>query len=329
MHNSFLEKARQLNQSCEAYATAMIIRRKIPSSGKPGDKAIITSDGKIHGWIGGGCTRGIVLKESLLAIQDRSPRIVLISPNTIENPNDYTKLYNMSCQSGGEVELYIEPVLPRPHLLIFGASHIGMALCKLAKAMDYQVDAIMVDVDKEVYPDADRIIQLNDYKAASYIQENSCIVVCTQGEGDSMALNSALQSKVDYLSFVASRMKANAIFSDLRTMGATMDQLKTIKTPAGIDIGAKLPEEVAISILAQIIEHFRNNTTNATSQSPSSLSSVNDDYYINPVCNIPVQKSTAKHVLEYKKEQVYFCCDGCKVSFEKSPETYMNVKAST
>ncbi len=320
MLNSFLEKASQLNKSREPYATAMITRRKIPSSGKPGDKAIITSDGVIHGWIGGGCTRGIVLKEALLSISERRPRIVVISPDTVENASEFTKQYNMTCQSGGEVELYIEPVMPKPHIVIFGTSHIAMALCKLAKAMDYQVDVVMSDIDQTVFPDADRLTKLSEYNTERIIQKNTCVVVCTQGEGDSQALHSALSSDVDYLSFVASRIKAAGIYGDLRQMGVSMDQLKKIKSPAGIDIGAKLPEEVAISILAQIIDHFRAHTAETEN---SEMPQVNDDYYLNPVCKIPIQKSTAKHVLSYKDEKVYFCCDGCKVSFEKSPETYI------
>jgi len=322
MHKSFLDKAIALNKSCEAYATATITRRKIPTSGKPGDKAIITADGKIHGWIGGGCTRGIVLKESLLAIKERSPRNVLISPVKTTQPNGNTKLYNMTCQSGGEVELYIEPVLPKPHLIIMGSSHIGMALCRIAKAMDYQVDVVMSDVDPEVFPEADKIINASDYMPAKMIQDNTHIIVCTQGEGDSTALHNAIKSDVDYISFVASRLKANAIFGDLRKLGVTMDELKKIKTPAGIDIGAKLPDEVAISILAQIINDFRTQKMDGTSDD-TQATQLGDDYYMNPVCNIPIQKSTAKHVLTYKNEKVYFCCDGCKVSFEKEPAKYM------
>lgn len=322
MHKSFLDKANQLNKSCEPYATAIITRRKIPTSGKPGDKAIITSDGHIHGWIGGGCTRGIVLKEALLAIQERSPRVVLISPDANSEINQHSKLYTMTCQSGGEVELYIEPVLPNPHLIIMGSSHIGMALCKLAKSMDYQVDVVMSDVDKEVYPLADRIIQLAEYDPQNIIQENSFIVVCTQGEGDAVALEKAVNSNADFVSFVASRMKANGVFSDLRSLGVSMDQLKKIRTPAGLDIGAKLPDEVAISILAQIINEFRSSDA-TNSKDKSAVPQLTDDYYMNPVCNIPIQKSTAKHVLEYKNEKVYFCCDGCKVSFENTPEKYM------
>jgi len=105
------------------------------------------------------------------------------------------------------------------------------------------------------------------------------------------------------------------------------DQLKTIKTPAGLDIGAKMPNEVAISIVAEIIKDYRTAAELVPSNDYKKEEVVlkNEDFYMNPVCNIPVQKSTAKHILEYKDEKVYFCCDGCKVSFEKAPEKYMEL----
>ncbi len=325
MHNTFLNTATVLNQKNQAYATAIIVRRKIPSSGKPGDKAIITADGTIHGWIGGGCTRGIVLKEALMALQDRQPRMVYISPDAINRDEKGTKLYHMTCQSGGEVEVYIAPVLPKPQLRIFGKSHIAMALAKLAKTMEYQVDVVMTTADANVFPEVDSLIELNDF-AANEENASQYMIVCTQGERDAEALFAAVNANPQYLAFVASRRKANAIFSALRAMGVTFDQLKTIKTPAGLDIGAKTPHEVAISILAQIIQDFRaepaaKEAVTAEEQIAATMAST--DYYINPVCQVPVQKSTAKHVLDYKGEPVYFCCDGCKVSFEKEPDKYM------
>jgi len=328
MHNSFIDKLNELKNSEDAYAVAIIVRRKIPSSGKPGDKAIITEDGHIHGWIGGGCTRGIVLKEALLSIKERKPRFVSISPSRIEGTDEDTKVYAMTCQSGGEVEVYIEPVLPKPQLVIFGTSHIAKSLAKVAKAIDYQVDVVMSVADKNVFPEADSVIGIKDLDV-SQIKSSAYIVVCTQGEGDAEALQKALNIGSSYLSFVASRKKGNAIFTEVRGMGATFDQLKTIKTPAGLDIGAKMPDEVAISIIAEIIKHYRAASEKAPSKDnkKEKLEIKNEDFYINPVCNIPVQKSTAKHVLEYKNEKVYFCCDGCKVSFEKSPEKYMEVTA--
>lgn len=326
MRNIYLEKAMDLNKKAEPYATAMIVRRKIPSSGKPGDKAIITKDGQIHGWIGGGCTRGIVLKEAMEALQDYKPRLVNISPDATNKKLENTKIYTMTCQSGGEVDVYIEPVLPKPQLLIFGKSHIAMALAKIANSMDYRVHVVMTTVDKNVFPTADKLYAIQDFEADEY-HKNSFVVVCTQGEGDAEALLKALSLNSPYTAFVASRMKANAIYHEIRLKGASMDQLQGIRTPAGLDIGAKLPEEVAISILAEIIQTFRGEQKEQAKQQPA-VQLNNDDYYINPVCNIPVQKTTAKHVVIYNNEKVYFCCDGCKVSFEKNPAQYMKPVAS-
>ncbi len=106
---------------------------------------------------------------------------------------------------------------------------------------------------------------------------------------------------------------------ELKRNGVPHDELVKIKTPAGIDINAKTAEEVAISILAQIVEAKRSDENQSSEEVTQEL----EDLYINPVCKIPVQKSTAKHVLDYKGEKVYFCCDGCKVSFEKEPAAYM------
>ena len=323
MHNAFINKINEFKNSEKAYALAIIVRRKIPSSGKPGDKAIITADGHIHGWIGGGCTRGIVLKEALLSIKERKPRFVSISPNKVKGTDEHTKIYAMTCQSGGEVEVYIEPVLPKPQLVIFGTSHIAKSLAKVAKAIDYQVDVVMSSADKNVFPEVDSIIGIKDLDT-DQIKSTASIVVCTQGEGDAEALQKALSIGSSYLSFVASRKKAQAIYTEVRALGAKFDQLKKIKTPAGIDIGAKTPEEVAISILAEIIKHYREKKELAPSKEEKTEEIIlnNDDFFMNPVCNIPVQKSTAKHVINYKEKDYYFCCDGCKVSFEKAPENY-------
>jgi len=320
MLNEFLKKALSLNAGKEPYATATIVRRKIPSSGKPGDKAIITADGKIHGWIGGGCTRGIVLKESLLSIREGKPRYIQITPNAINNYSSYSKMYSMTCQSGGEVDIYIEPILPRPHIYIFGVSHIAMALSKISLAMNYTVSCVGESSDQSVFEGVQHFLSHTDFVNHEPSQNNYTIV-CTQGEGDAQALYSALANNPRYISFVASRKKANSIFKEVRDKGITFDQLKTVRTPAGIDIKAKLPEEVAISILAEIIQDLRKEKN--IDETFESLQINNDDYYMNPVCNIPIQKSTAKHVIEYKNEKVYFCCDGCKTSFEKTPEMYI------
>jgi xanthine dehydrogenase accessory factor len=265
-----------------------------------------------------------VLKEALLSMEDHQPRLVVISQDSQRPYCENTRLYNMTCQSGGEVEVYIEPVLPRPSMVIFGTSHIGRSLSRISHSMDYQVKVVANSIDKDAYPNAVSVEEIKTLAPQS-INPKSYLVICTQGEGDLEALKKALESDAGYIAFVASRKKANALFSDLRKLGVTMDQLKKIQVPAGLDIGAKLPEEVAISILSQIIKHFRADSENQDETPGSEKFEISmEDYYINPVCKIPVHRSSAKHILEYKGEQVFFCCDGCKASFEKAPESYMS-----
>jgi xanthine dehydrogenase accessory factor len=323
MFNQFLEEARHLYQSREPFAIAFVVNRQVPSSGKPGDKAVIEKNGKVSGWIGGGCTRGIVVKEAGDAIRDGKPRLVRISPGgelISSLPNPGVKDYNMTCHSGGAVEVYIEPVLPRPQLLIMGKSHVAMALARLGRAMDYTVTVASKAADVEMFPEASAIIAQTELPAG-VVHPNTCIVVCTQGENDEDALEQAVLSDAPYVAFVASRRKANAIFHTLRQRGISFDQLKRVRTPAGMDIKAKLPEEVAISILAEII-HFIRSDEGAISADTEGASAADSDIFINPVCNIPVSKSGAKHVIEYKGENYYFCCDGCKATFEEEPEKY-------
>ena len=320
MFHQFLHTTQSLYQSKEPFAIAFVVNREIPSSGKPGDKAVITQDGKITGWIGGGCTRGIVLKEALEAINTGKPRLVKISPSGKVESSPGVNAYPMTCHSGGSVELYIEPVLPKPQLLIMGKSNVAMTLAKLGKAMDYPVVVAAKSIDKTGFEEVDRIIEKGLKKGD--VTTNTCIVVCTQGENDEDALEQAIKSGASYIAFVASMRKANAIFNTLRQRGLTFDQLKKIKTPAGLNINAKLPEEVAISILAEIVQFIRKEDTEMPAHKKESKPAEMDDLFINPVCQVPVQKSTAKHVINYKKKDYYFCCDGCKVTFEKEPAKY-------
>jgi len=322
MHNRELDIITELNNQRKRYAKAKVVRRTIPSSGKPGDSAIILEDGTMHGWIGGGCTRGIVLKEALLAISDGKPRYISISPNADQLSAGDATMYTMTCQSGGAVDLFIEPVLPKPQLVIFGTSHIAMSLARIASAMDYKITAVHPENDESDYGHIAGLSILSSFNKGD-LSENTYLIVCTQGHGDEAALQMALETGNDYVAFVSSRRKANAIFRSLRSDGISFDQLKKIKSPAGLDIHAKLPEEVAVSILAEIIKDIRTPSKEKGASENPSLDS--KEYYLNPVCQIPIHKATAKHVLSYQEETIYFCCDGCKVAFEAAPEKYMEV----
>ena len=324
MFSEFLHKTQQLYSDNKPFAIASVINRQLPSSGKPGDKAVIEQNGQITGWIGGGCTRGIILKEAGLALKDGQPRIVRISPDMDSQPKDGVVDYRMTCYSGGSVEVFIEPVMPRPQIVIMGKSHVGKALAKIAGAMDYSVFAIAGGANERMFPDADRIAE--KLENPELIPENAFVVICTQGENDEAHLAQALHTRASYIGFVSSRKKANAVFQTLRGEGFAFDQLKRIKTPAGLDIQAKMAEEIAVSILAEIISLLRSGSQ-ATEEnipqahSPESNTDENP-IFINPVCNVPVEKSTAKHIIEYEGANYYFCCDGCKVKFENAPQQY-------
>jgi len=322
MFSEFLQKTESLFRDNQPFAIASVINRQLPSSGKPGDKAVIDKNGQITGWIGGGCTRGIILKEAGKALQDGQPRIVRISPDMDSLPKPGVIDYKMTCYSGGSVEVFIEPVLPRPQIVVMGKSHVAKALCRLAKAMDYSVVAVAHHADGTTFPDADKVVEQLENPPA--IPESAFVVVCTQGENDEAHLAQALHTHAAYIGFVSSRKKANAVFQTLRQEGFGFDQLKRIKTPAGLDIQAKLAEEIAISILAEIITLLRSGSPANSEHTPQTQSTHTEEsaIFINPVCDVPVEKSTAKHVIEYEGAKYYFCCDGCKVKFEQAPEKY-------
>src|SRR5271167_2750461 len=181
MFDQFLKKADELLLLGESFAIATVVRYEAPISGKPGDKAIIFADGEVWGWIGGGCAQPAVIKEALKALEDGRPRLVRIGPSSSEEEGIVA--YNMTCHSGGTLDIYIEPVLPKPHILVLGRSPVGRTLVRLARAIGYMVSVAAPQADRESYPDADRV-QPNLDLSGMRIGSQSFIVVSTQGECD-------------------------------------------------------------------------------------------------------------------------------------------------
>src|SRR5208282_1342812 len=137
MFDQFLSKAEELLAKNQPFVVAVVVRYQAPISGKPGNKAIIFPDGRMWGWIGGGCTQPVVVKEALQALADGQPRLIRISPSS--SPEEGIVDYAMTCHSGGTLDIFIEPVLPKPHVLILGRSPVAVALAKLAAATNYAV----------------------------------------------------------------------------------------------------------------------------------------------------------------------------------------------
>jgi xanthine dehydrogenase accessory factor len=329
MHEEFFDKLEELRKKNEPFVTATVVRREVPSSGKSGDKAIIDKFGRMTGWIGGGCVKGIILKEADDAIKSGRSRLVKVGKSLSTLKQEGVVDYKMTCMSEGTVEVFIEPVLPSPHLVVIGKTAIAKALVKIARTAGFRITVVANDITPQTFEKVDELItqiSLEPVKLAS----SSSIVVCTQGDQDEDALEQALQKNCSYIGFVASRKKKSGVFEYLLQQGMDQKKLDKVHSPAGLDIAAKRPEEVAISIMAEIIQVHNNKPQLAESfiDTEGGVNAANEpdikpSFYINPVCGVPVDKNSPKHIIDYQGEKVYFCCDGCKVKFEAEPARYM------
>jgi len=315
MFDEFLTKAAELRSRGEPFSTALVVRFEPPISGKPGDKAIVFADGRIWGWIGGGCAQPIVVKEALAALADGHPRLVRISPNPSDSAPAGVVDYRMACHSGGSLDIFIEPVLPKPHILILGRSAVAQNLARLGKAVHYQVSVIAPDADPDNFPGVDALRPQWEIGPIR-ITPQTYVVIATQGESDEEAIELALSLNAPYVSLVASRTKAQKMFAALRERLTRSGDLDRVQVPAGLEIGAVSPEEIAVSILAQIVQTARSHP--AVSE-PRPVKREEKD----PVCGMAVDPSRARHQSLHLGVTYYFCCPHCKQAFEQEPERYM------
>jgi xanthine dehydrogenase accessory factor len=323
MMDDFLKKSAELAASGERFATATVVRCQPPTSGKPGDKAIIHADGRLWGWIGGGCAQPVVVKEALKCLADGRPRLVRIAPSAggaEGSVEDSVVDYTMTCHSGGALDIYIEPVLPKPHIVILGRSPVAQTLARLARAIGYAVSVVAAEFSAEDFADAVLVARANFSLAGLETSSRSFVVVSTQGEGDEEALEQALAGLSAYVAFVASKTKTQKVLSYLRQKGISEERLKHVRAPAGLNIGAASPQEIAVSILAEIIQvrAASGKDQSDTKPEPSVAKEACD-----PVCGMIVDTVKAKHTSAYRNQSFYFCCAGCKQAFDKTPEKYV------
>src|SRR5271163_218077 len=244
----------------EPFALATVVRTVAATAAKAGAKAVILPDGTIsEGWIGGGCARAAVLKAAKDALSDGRSRLVSVRPPDLladhgvqaGDEQEGVRFARNMCPSQGTMDIFVEPVLPRPQVVICGSSPVALAVADLAKRSGFAVTVCAPTAEQAAFTEADRRIEgfalPVDEPAARYV------VVSTQGRGDEAALLAALAVDADYVAFVGSRKKAEALKSALAERGVTAERLAKLKAPAGLDLGAITPDEIAISILAEIV----------------------------------------------------------------------------
>ncbi|HSM09231.1 MAG TPA: XdhC family protein [Gemmatimonadota bacterium] len=353
MFDDFFETASELTRAGRPFATAVVVRAEKPTSGKPGDRAIVTLDGVMHGWIGGSCAQPTVIREALAALaEDRSRLVRLSSEDEVGTeaggafPLDSARLDGvvtapMTCFSGGTLDIFIEPQHPRPRLLIVGTLPVARALAHLGKAMNYHV--CMVDPAGEtskVPTGVDELLEGAGPEALGTLAERvtplSFFVVATHGEYDEPALRAAFATDVPYIGLVASPKRGSSVRTSLAAAGVSEKDLARMKFPAGLDIGARRGDEIALSIMAEIIQ-VRQGLEALTWEDGAEAAAGDSDagggvsaktraagpaVAIDPICRMEVKVEGALHTHEWDGRTWYFCCDGCRAKFAADPEAW-------
>jgi xanthine dehydrogenase accessory factor len=298
-----LALAADLRARAVPFALATVVRRERPTSARPGAKAVIHADGSVTGWVGGACAEPVVVRESLAALRDGQPRLIRLTGEGVATPGRTEGVleYPMACHSGGTLEIYVEPFLPRPALVLVGHGPVIDTLAALGRTVDFDVVAA---------PEGGEALR------QLALTPHTSVVVATHGGFDEDALAWALGSDAGYVSLVGSRRRAAAVLESLERRGLPRDRLGALRAPAGLDIGALTPEEVAVSILAEIVQARRSRKEEGPAHAGPAPSQTEAR---DPICGMFVDAATARYRSADAQGTVYFCCAGCKDAFDARP----------
>ena len=310
-NDELLEMARELNAAGAAYALVTVVRAVAPTSAYLGAQAIVLADGTLHGWIGGGCAKDVVVGAARGAIASGEPKLVRISNDQVR-PEDDVELHTMACASNGTVELFIQPYSARSALCVLGSTPAADEARFLAQRLR---------------------IRLTDSPA-----EAPVVLVATQGQGDEEALEAALRSPALQVLMIASRRKAEKLCAVMRTRGIEESRLARLQAPAGPDAGAKTPGEIALVAIVAVLALLRGRSPLFADAGPRPQAASMPGgqphagsglgappaggTFINPVCGMAVSIDQPMHIEEYEGVSFYFCCDGCRTTFRQDPAKY-------
>ena len=253
--NEIIECMAKLQEERQPFVLATVVRTEELTAAKAGAKAVILPDGSIIGWVGGGCTLGAVKKAAAEALKTGKSKLIHIKPAALAEaapPVAGVDVHKSGCPSGGTEEVFIEPILPKAALIVMGASSAAHALCDLGRRMGFWVTVAALADDLTDFKAVDETIEGFDF-ADDPRMAGACVVVATQGKRDRDALRCAVSCDAAYVAFIGSRRKASSLKADLLAEGMAAEKLDALHSPAGLDIGAVTPDEIALSILAEIV----------------------------------------------------------------------------
>ncbi len=326
MSKNFYEQVYELTRAGESFAIATVVRVEKPISAKSGDKAIIREDGTLDGWVGGGCAQDVVVREAKKTIREAQPRLLrLVGSGAVAEKSEGVLEFPITCHSGGTMDVYLEPMLPKLQLILLGNSPVAQTLAKLAHILNFEVDVFDPQATEEQFSDAALVSTELDLSRTP-IRPLSFVVVATQGHDDELALETAVRSGAPYLAFVASKKKFAERVEYLSERGLSMEQIARIKAPAGLDIGARTPDEIAASILAEMIQFRRQHFAPKQVEEAQAVAAVEElvTEAVDPVCGMSVEIATARYISEYNGTKYYFCARSCMNTFNQAPEKYLS-----
>src|SRR5215469_5272952 len=255
----FFAKAAELSSGRQSFAVATIVRTQGSSSAKPGSKALIDAQGKIlMGWVGGGCAESAVRSEAIRCIRSEKPILITL------NMQDEVLGVGMPC--GGMMDVYIEPVVPKPELLIAGHGQIARTLASLGHLMNFSVTVNDPSADREGFPEVERLVSRDFNLTETPITSTTFVVIATLHKNDHLWLQKALQSEAAYIALIASAHRAKLVLDYLQMEGILKEKLERVWAPAGLDLGAATPEEIALSVMSQIVSVRRGGSARALKQ---------------------------------------------------------------
>lgn len=288
------DRAEALRAAGVPFVHALVVLAERPTSAKPGDEALVLADGTIEGFVGGQCSQATLRAQGLAALESGSTMLLRISPNPEPDQPGKTVVHN-ACLSGGTLEIFMEPVLPPPFVAVVGDSPIARALAIVGAALGYQVAQWSLEG----------------------MRTTDALVVASHGFEEEAAIIDALAAGIPYVGLVASPKRGRAV---LDSLDIDAEAKARVHSPAGLDIGARTPEEVALSILAQVIE-VRGASTRIRAlpllvdESPVTA--------IDPICNMTVAAVEASLHADVDGTRWYFCSPGCRTMFLANPSAHM------
>ena len=314
---SRFDRLAELEHERASFAVATVVARRAPVSSHVGDRAIVLADGRMEGFVGGSCSRDIVRREALRALRSGQPRLVQIRTGAAaaaSSAGDDCVVVAMGCASEGAVDVYIEPHQPHRRLLVAGDTPVAAALARIAAEIPYDVVRVVLAAELATLAPVPRVraialetLQQHLDDAGSDERAQLIAVVASQGHYDEAALAPLLAAEPAFVGLLASPRRGAAVKALLAEAGVSPERLERITVPVGLDIGARTPGDVAISIVAQIVATSQQRSAETPAAAPEAT--------FDPVCGMEVDLATTLHRISHEGRTYAFCCAGCRASF--------------